>query len=137
MKVLIFIFSSVFFSLSVSAQNCKFDKNGVENPPFVWMQNELPPKIIREIKGKITDNNEEPIVGAVISLFQLIDTDVKFIGSIESNEKGRFCFGKLKKGKYLIKVGHKYFQRYDIEVNLEPKNKKAEKELVFELDIGY
>ena len=125
------------FALSVKAQNCKYDKNGIEEPPFVWMANKLVPKTIRKIKGKVTDRTQEPIVGAVISVFQLNENGAKFIGSNETDEKGRFCFGNLKKGKYAIKVGHKYFQLYEIDVNLEPKNKKAERELAFELDVGY
>jgi hypothetical protein len=119
------------------AQSCNYDKNGIENPPFVWQLNRLPTQTVRQIKGKITDNNDEPVAGAVIAVFQLTKNGAKFIGSNESDSKGRFCFGDLEKGKYEIKVGKHNFQRYDIEVTLAPKNKMALKMLEFVLDVGY
>ena len=137
MKVWSLIFVTVFFSAIISAQNCKFDKNGIEEPPYVWMKNQLPSETIRQIKGRIVDVNDEPIAGAVISVFQLNSDGRKFIGSNESNENGEYCFEDLKKGKYSLKVGKHNFQLYEIEINLEPKNKQADKNLDFTLDIGY
>ncbi len=134
-------FAILFFVLSgislANAQNCKYDKNGLENPPSVWLQNKLPSQIVRKIKGKVTDMTGEPITGATVSVFSIIKSKLRFIGSNETDDKGRFCFGGLKTGKYELRVGQRNFQRYDLEVNPDRNNKKALKTIKFELDIGY
>ncbi len=137
MKVSAILFFVLSLTILANAQNCKYDKNGVENPPFVWMQNELPIQTVRKIKGEVTDLSGEPIIGATVSVFSNIKSKLRFIGSYETDYKGRFCFSGLKTGKYEVRVGQRNFQRYDLKVNLEPDNKKALKTLKFELDIGY
>ncbi len=121
----------------VSAQNCKYDKNGVQNPPFVWMWNKLITKKVQQIRGTIMDNNEDPISETTVALFQESKNKYVFIGSLDTDENGRFCFNGFKKGKYLLKIGHRDFQGYDIEIIFDPRNKSGLKELQFILDIGY
>jgi protocatechuate 3,4-dioxygenase beta subunit len=137
MKIFAILLLLLLISTLANAQNCKYDKNGTENPPFVWMQNKLPTQSVRKIQGEVADMTGEPILGATVSVFSNINGKLKFIGSYETDKKGRFCFGGLKKGKYEVRVGQRNFQRYDLELNLEPKSKNALKEMKFLLDIGY
>jgi protocatechuate 3,4-dioxygenase beta subunit len=136
-KTIAIFFALIFFSITTPAQKCKYDKNGVENPPYVWSTIEFKPKTVQKIKGKVLDANDEPVAGTIVAVHQLDSNTAKFIGSFETDSKGRFCFGGLKAGKYRITIGKQNFQRIVVEVNLEPKNKKVEKDLSFNLEVGY
>lgn len=131
---LVIIFISSFV---VSSQNCKYDKDGVQNPPFVWMWNKLESKTVQQITGIVVDVNNEPVPNTTIALFQKLRNKYIFIGSLDTDDSRRFCFKRFRKGKYFLKVGNKGFQGFDIEIDLDHKNKEGLKELQFTLEIGY
>jgi len=135
-KISAILFTLLLMALSAAAQSCKYDKNGVEDPPYVWAEYELPSKTVHRLKGKVLDANDEPVPGTVVAVHQITSNGAKFIGSYEIDTDGKFCFGGLKKGKYQIKIGKQNFQRIVIEVNLEPMNKNADKNLLFNLEVG-
>ena len=138
-KIILMTIVLVFYCvISVAAQNCNFNKkNGIEKPQYAWAQNTLSAKTVQKIKGKILDALDEEVPATTIAIHQISGSGVKFIGSFETDIGGKFCFGGLKRGKYQITIGNQNFQGILMEINLEPKNKKAEKELVFNLEVGY
>ena len=120
----------------VSGQRCRYNPNGPKEVEFVWMTNKLEGGQWSGLKGRVTDRNSSPIPGAQLALFSKKDDEPVFVGSLETDFKGRFCFGDLPAGKYLLRVGHTGFQRYDFDLEIvrKAKNKKG---LEISLDIGY
>jgi hypothetical protein len=137
MKMFAILLLLLSISILADAQNCKYDKNGIEDPPFVWSTITFPPKTVTKIKGKIVDSSGDAVFGTTISLHRITSVGKRFIGSFETDYDGKFCFGRLKKGKYYLKIGNKNFQKIENEINLEPSNRKALKTLMFKLEIGY
>lgn len=126
-----------FLVISAKGQNCKIDKNGYKDVPCAHIKSTISKGKYKQLKGKVNDNNGESILSAIVSLHQITENEAKFIGSQEVDYKGRFCFKNLPKGKYVLKVGAKNFNCFDVELEIDKKDKNAlNEELIIELPIG-
>src|SRR5262249_11710098 len=102
---------------------------------FVWMTNELDAGILSALNGKAMDRTGQAIPGTRFVLFKISKNGDSFVGSLESDYKGRYCFGKLPDGQYRLEIGHANFQKYVYSLQISHNARKGR--LDIELDVGY
>lgn len=56
------------------------------------------------IAGDITDNDGNPIMGAVVQLFSVVDSVETLLGLVFSNEFGQYVFSELALGNYVVRI---------------------------------
>jgi hypothetical protein len=78
----------------------------------VWRINQDDAGTLSGLKGKVTDPAGEAIFEARLALFRVLKDGASFVGSLQTDDKGRYCFGKLKEGQYRLEVGAFGFQKY-------------------------
>lgn len=134
------MFVMCLFVSSAAAQKCSYDTKGVQEVPFDFATTTLRPVTIRMLKGVVVDLNGAPISDVTLVLFKLKSGEQgggDFVGSTYTDEKGRYCFGSLPRGRYVLHAGTKGFQRREIEFKMVSASNTAVKgKLDVSLEVG-
>ena len=137
-KILLSTSCALLLSKAGITQNCRPNPKGNREVPHVWMVNKILGGKFSDLRGRVVDGADGPVAGAVLAVFRLSDRSSTFIGSVETNWKGNYCFIRLPKGHYLLKVGASNFQEYDYDIEIVSKRYKwAKQKLDMTLDVGY
>jgi hypothetical protein len=124
---------AAFSASGVEAQKCSYDTKGPEVVPFVFASIRMGGGKVRILKGDVTDPNGAPIPGAALALFKLTPGETggrTFTGSTRTGEDGRYCFGSLPVGRYILHIGTEGFQRTEVEFKMVSANSRAGKSRV-------
>ena len=79
---------------------------------------------VPKLAGVVLDANEEPIIEADVVVRRIIGKDkTYYVGSQRTDENGRFCFGGLHCGTYIVGTGARGFNAVLTTVKLQPKNR--------------
>jgi len=136
---LIMLVMCLFIS-SAAAQKCSYNTKGVREVPFDFATVSLRSVTIRMLKGVVTDGNGAPITDVTLVLFKLKSGEQgggDFVGSTNTDEKGTYCFGSLPRGRYVLHVGTKGFQKTKIEFKMVSNSDAAGKgRLDVRLELG-
>ena len=125
-----------FLAISSEAQNCKYDNNGVREIPTYNQVVSLVGINVKMVKGKVIDWRGKVVPKSIVSLHKKTKKGLVFVGSIVVGEDGKYCFKNIPNGKYVIKGGFDGFNRTEVEFNLNPRNRKAKKQLDITLEVG-
>ncbi len=107
------------------AQKCRYDKEGAREVPCAFSVVEIRGGTVREISGKVLDSNNAIMDDATVVVFKLAGKEEVYIGTQKTDQKGRYCFGKLPAGNYVLKAGVKGFMCAKIPLRLEPDDVKV------------
>jgi hypothetical protein len=110
---------------------------------FVLQTTCLAQNIYKRITGTVSDLQNKPLAGAVISLFRANDSSV--VKSVISGEDGKFIFRKLSEGRYIIIIAAAGCKKFTSSIftldaqsaalvlpvmAVEPANRKVLKEVI-------
>lgn len=123
-----------FFADPIFGQKCTVPAVGEDRRVCSHMVVQRQGIVTSELAGVVVDVNGEPIVEAVIEVYETKE-DGKLVAIYKTDMKGRFCIRNLIKGLYMVKVGWSRlgFNCTDVEVEIKGKIKRF---LEIELPIG-
>jgi hypothetical protein len=128
------------FVPAVKGQRCSYNTKGVQEVPFDWATVTFGGGSVRILKGKVTGPNGAPMSDVTLALFKVVSDEEGgvFIGSTQTDGNGKYCFGSLPRGRYVLHVGTKGFQRTEIEFKMVSSSNTAGKgKLDVSLEVGY
>lgn len=77
----------------------------------------------QQLTGTVQDKDNNPISDATVIL-EPLDSNLSSL-KIESNEKGSFFMGQVKRGKYVTKVSKGGYALYHLEIDIKDRKKKT------------
>jgi hypothetical protein len=113
------------FSGAGFAQNCKYEKTDVKDVPCSFSRVEIKGGAVRKLAGQTLDMNGAVLNNAVVVVYKVVADQTVYVGTQSADSKGRFCFGKLPAGDYVVKIGARGFMCADVKVHLAPDDIKV------------
>ena len=120
MKLCLFLPILFLMPIACVAQECGYRTDG---PTDVYSGNTLinvKSTVGSLVRGSVSDQNGEPIPRAtvVLSKIEKGKTEYKYVGTTLTDEKGKFCFGMMQDGKYLIVFAHSGLNSVKVELKV-------------------
>lgn len=133
-------------SAALQQRNCRCRKATADDQT-IWghianqYEEERP---VRSIQGTVLDPVDSPIEGALVEVFPddgKDSTPTSFshrrVAACRVSADGKFCFTRVKPGKYILAVGARGFNINFVSVTLSPKNRRSSgKGLQVSLQLG-
>ncbi|HMT08578.1 MAG TPA: carboxypeptidase-like regulatory domain-containing protein [Pyrinomonadaceae bacterium] len=121
----------------ISAQSCKFDRNGRTNSLGGHILVEKLGSKVRFLSGTVTAPNGEVIPLVDVVLKRLNRSKKVYIGTAETNSNGYFCFGALEPGHYILETGAPGFNPLWMHIRVVSSKSRVKRKWVrLTLDLG-
>ena len=106
------------------AQECRYRTDG---PTDVYSGNILvnvKGTIASLVRGSVTDQNGVSIPEVTVVLSRIVKgkTEYTYIGTTWTDVKGKFCFGTMPEGKYLVVFAHGGFNSVNVELKVRSQS---------------
>lgn len=118
------------------AQKCKFDKNGYKDVPTAHIETSIDFGKLTQIRGRVNNIFNEPMVAARIVLYKVSGSENIYVGSQETDVKGKFCFRRLNEGNYILLIGSENFNSLELNLTLVKKGRGAKRKIEAVLQVG-
>lgn len=105
---------SLLATISVAGQRCEYSIEGPTTVPPGHILVEVERSAVRLIRGTIVDELGDPVPEAIIVLSEVIRGQRVFRRASFSRGDGRFCFGNLPQGEYILEIGRSGFNTMEV-----------------------